>query len=580
MDPSQTDELQEAAISVASLALGATIGAVIGVGVGALLLALVRVLLRRRPPVRHLLRRGRRAFVVLAGLLGIRLGIQVAMPAGTAPGWLEVVNHLLTISVIVALMWLAVSLISGIEEAAFESYGGKDVVRGSRARRIQTQAQMLNRVAVAAVLTVGVAAVLLTFPAARTIGTSILASAGIASVVLGLAAQSVLADLFAGLQIAFTDSLRIDDTVFVEGELGNVEEITLTYVVVRVWDERRLILPSSYFTSTPFQNYTKFDPGMTGTVELDVDWSVPIAAARTELARILATCDAWDGRTGDLQVTDATGGYVRLRVSVSAADNGKLWTVRTQVREGLVEWLQRSAPYAILKSHIMDHQAPAAWDPAFEVVAPDDEAAQDMAELVDAVREERRENTFDRDVRAVSDGDGRRPGETARMMARSARRQALKADRRRARSRPGALGRADETAWLATPSADTTRLLPGMPPAEELPEWPDPEPDLTDPAASSYGAIPRHLSESGDAAPRPAKPAGASGEHGTAGDTAALPTVQGHEPAPRRKDADSDPFAPERRSVRTRLAAMGRRARRDGHERTDGPHDPGRDDDD
>jgi small-conductance mechanosensitive channel len=191
------------------------------------------------------------------------------------------------------------------------------------------------------------AAMLLTFPSARAAGASILASAGVISIVAGLAAQTSLANVFAGLQLAFTDAIRVDDVVVVEEEWGRIEEITLTYVVVHIWDDRRLVLPSTYFTTTPFQNWTRKESAVLGSVELDVDWSVPFDAMRAELDRLLTDHPLWDRRVGVLQVTDAVGSVVRVRVLVSAPDAGALFDLRCQVREGLVVWLQRDHAYGL-----------------------------------------------------------------------------------------------------------------------------------------------------------------------------------------------------------------------------------------
>ena len=195
-----------------------------------------------------------------------------------------------------------------------------------------------------------IAAILLTFPSARALGASLLASAGLISIVAGLAAQSSLANVFAGLQLAFTDAIRVDDVVVVADEWGRIEEITLTYVVVHVWDDRRLILPSTYFTTTPFENWTRRAADLLGTVELDVDWEVPVEAMRTELTRLLQDTDLWDRRVGILQVTDAVGGVVRVRALASAVDAPTLFDLRCYVREGLVGWLQREAPQSLPKT--------------------------------------------------------------------------------------------------------------------------------------------------------------------------------------------------------------------------------------
>ena len=157
--------------------------------------------------------------------------------------------------------------------------------------------------------------------------------------VAALAAQSLLGNVFAGLQLAFSDAVRVDDVVVVEGEWGRIEEITLTYVAVQIWDDRRLILPTSYFTTKPFQNWTRTSSAVLGTAELDVDWSIPVEPLRAELRAVCEGSELWDGRVCVLQVTDAVGGMVRLRALVSAADAPALWDLRCLVRERLVAYV-------------------------------------------------------------------------------------------------------------------------------------------------------------------------------------------------------------------------------------------------
>lgn len=200
---------------------------------------------------------------------------------------------------------------------------------------------------IAVVWICAVAGALLTFPELRAVGASVFASAGVLSVVAGLAAQSSLANMFAGMQLAFSDAIRVGDVIVFENSNGSIEEITLTYVVVRSWDDRRWIVPSSYFTTTAFENWTRKEAKLLGTVELDLDWTVPVEAMRVELMRLLRVSDLWDRRTGTLQVTDAKDGSVRIRALVSAENSGDLWDLRCYVREELVNWLQHHAVYAL-----------------------------------------------------------------------------------------------------------------------------------------------------------------------------------------------------------------------------------------
>jgi hypothetical protein len=214
-----------------------------------------------------------------------------------------------------------------------------DVADNLKARRLKTQVVMLRRVTVATIVVVTLGIMLITFPGVRALGASVLASAGLISVIAALAAQSTLGNVFAGLQLAFSDAVRIDDVVVVEGEWGRIEELTLTYVALQIWDDRRLLLPTSYFTTKPFQNWTRTGSAVLGTAELDVDFATAVEPLRAELRAVCEGTDLWDGRVCVLQVTDAVGGKVRLRALVSAHDAPSLWDLRCLVRERLVAWV-------------------------------------------------------------------------------------------------------------------------------------------------------------------------------------------------------------------------------------------------
>jgi small-conductance mechanosensitive channel len=188
------------------------------------------------------------------------------------------------------------------------------------------------------------ASMLMVFDAVRQLGTSILASAGVAGIIVGFAAQRSIATVLAGFQIAMTQPIRLDDVVIVENEWGRIEEITLTYVVVLIWDQRRLIVPINYFIEKPFQNWTRISADLLGTVYLYTDYTVPVSALREELDRILAGTKLWDGRVKGIQVTDAKENVLEVRVLVSAADASAAWDLRCLVREKLVDFLQRTHP--------------------------------------------------------------------------------------------------------------------------------------------------------------------------------------------------------------------------------------------
>jgi small-conductance mechanosensitive channel len=214
-------------------------------------------------------------------------------------------------------------------------------------RRITTQVQLIKRLVnvVIAVLSVGLA--LFTFPQVQSIGAGLLASAGLLSVVGALAAQSALGNLFAGIQLAFSNAIRVGDVVVVEGEWGRIGEITLSYVVVNIWDERRLIVPSVYFTSKHFETWTRNSPQVLGVVMVDLDWRVPLADLRAYYDLVLAETELWDGRVSNVLVVDATGGYVRVRFLASASDSSKQWDLRCLIREKIVEWVQTHHPDAL-----------------------------------------------------------------------------------------------------------------------------------------------------------------------------------------------------------------------------------------
>jgi small-conductance mechanosensitive channel len=297
---------------------------------------------RRSRLARDLVQRAYRPSQWLAALAALWLVLRLLGNGDWRPAAL----HVLLLGVIAVGGWLAVALINVFADTALRRLrlDGRDPLA---ARRIRTRVEVAHRVTMAVVSVLAIGVMLITFEQVRTVGVSLLASAGLIGIVAALAAQSLLGNLFAGLQVAFSDALRLDDVVVVEGEWGTVEEITLRHVVVKIWDERRLILPTAYFTSTPFENWTKSERQLLGTVELDVDWSVPLEQMRAELRQVLQDSQWWDGRECGLQVIDATGSMIRVRALVSAQDSSAQWQLRCQVRERLVGWLQQQHPAAL-----------------------------------------------------------------------------------------------------------------------------------------------------------------------------------------------------------------------------------------
>jgi small-conductance mechanosensitive channel len=280
----------------------------------------------------------RATLMVFAATLAVR------RTSGGGDSWRGWVDHTLLILLIATMTWTAVAFVQVVERRTIARFGGgeDEISDADRLwRRIRTQVTVLRRLAIAVVVILGIAAILMTFPAFSNIGTTLFASAGVLSVVAGLAAQTSLGAVFAGMQIAFSGAIRVGDVVELEqGQWwGRIEEITLTYVVVRLFDERRLVLPCTYFTTTPFENWTRNATEIMGTIEFDVDFSVPFDEMRAELDRLLSSSEQWDGRRGVLQVTDAIGGVVRVRMMVSAPNAGALFDLRCTVREGMVRWV-------------------------------------------------------------------------------------------------------------------------------------------------------------------------------------------------------------------------------------------------
>ena len=350
------------------------VGAVLVALLAAVLIgAVVRTVAKKSVLAADLARRSKRPLRALLIVIAVWVALAISVSdADWETSWMRAVGHVLLIALIAAATWLVGTLAFVVEDLALSRYR-VDVKDNRHARRVRTQVQLLRRITVAVLVIVGVAAVLLTFPGVSAFGASLLASAGLLSVVAGLAAQSSLANVFAGLQIAFTDGIRVDDVVIVEDQWGRIEEITLTYVVVHIWDDRRLILPSTYFTQTPFENWTRRAAELLGTVELDVDWRVPVDDLRAELNRLLADTDLWDHRVGVLQVTDAVNGVVRLRALASAVDAPTLFDLRCYLREGLVSYLQRSAPQGLPRTRIETTEGaplPAVQPPAPQVRRP------------------------------------------------------------------------------------------------------------------------------------------------------------------------------------------------------------------
>ncbi|MBC7297811.1 MAG: mechanosensitive ion channel family protein [Demequina sp.] len=330
-------------------------GIAIGFGVGAaVLVALVvhlalRIASRRLAWPQVLVTEARRPFWTLLILLGVWAGANTSLDAYD---WWPTVAQAFTIVAIATLAWLLLGLVEFVTDLAL-GYNPLDGPDNILARRLRTQTLIIRRLAAVLIVVLAFGAALFTFDAVRALGASILASAGIISLVAGFAAQSALANMFAGIQLVFSNALRMDDVIVAEGEWGRVEEITLSYVVLQLWDDRRLVLPSTYFTSTPYQNWTRDGSELLGAVELDLDWRVSLQRMREHLKEVLAETSLYDGRTSVLQVTDATKGHVHVRILATAKDAPTLWDLRCYLREAMVLWVQNEMPDAAPAQRIL-----------------------------------------------------------------------------------------------------------------------------------------------------------------------------------------------------------------------------------
>lgn len=348
--PQDVETLVTGAGPVWGLLIGVGIAFVVAVGITLTTSVLAKQLLRRIPAALGAVDRTRLPLFLTLLLIGSRISLNYA--AGDA-AWAGAVGFVLVVLVIIGLAWWAVRIVRVVEAVVLAHYGGDGNLDDRRGRRVQTQVSLIRRVLMAVIITVAVAAMLLLIPQVRALGAGLLASAGVLSVVAGIAMQSTLSNVVAGVQLAFTDTIRVGDVIVVEENFATVEDITLSVVVLKVWDDRRIIYPSSYFVATPFENWTRVGTQLMGTVELDVDWRVPMDALRGRLKRLLESTDLWDGRDYGLQVTDASGGMVKVWVVLSARNSAEIWDLRCLVREDLVNYLRAEHPYAVLTQRML-----------------------------------------------------------------------------------------------------------------------------------------------------------------------------------------------------------------------------------
>ncbi|HEY2816991.1 MAG TPA: mechanosensitive ion channel family protein [Casimicrobiaceae bacterium] len=286
---------------------------------------------------------------LILALLALQLVWEAAVSADLA--LLPAATTVTALLLIGALTWLVLRAVAAVAEVVIKLHPS-NVSDNLEARRVQTQTRVLSRTAMFFVLLIGLGAALMTFPNVRQIGASLLASAGVAGLVAGIAARPVLGNLIAGLQIALTQPLRLDDVVIIEGEWGRIEEITANYVVVKIWDERRLIVPLQWVIEHPFQNWTRRESQLLGSVFLWLDYRTPLAPLRAELERVCASAPEWDQRVALLQVVDSTDRAMQVRALVSSADAARAWDLRCRVREALIAFLQQETPDALPRLRI------------------------------------------------------------------------------------------------------------------------------------------------------------------------------------------------------------------------------------
>lgn len=321
--------------------------------------ALLQVIARRYsdryPSLNSMVAAARRPFQVLVGLLAARLVSDLI--ADVNEEWVDTFDQILQIGIIVALTWLAVTAVDVIETQILKNDRKHDRAAVDR-RRFETQITLLRRLIVASIVAIGAVAVLLTFPSVRSIGTTLVASAGLISIIAGLAAQTSLTNVFAGIQLALSDSIRVGDVMVVNSQIGTdttdttgtVTQLTLTHVELQLWDGRILILPSAYFIVQPFENLTRNRTMLIGTISIDVDWSTPVEKIRKELHRILVDSKIWDGRREFVMVSNVVGASRQLQIGMSAADMENVVALQALVREQLTDYLMKELPDSLVRT--------------------------------------------------------------------------------------------------------------------------------------------------------------------------------------------------------------------------------------
>lgn len=324
---------------------------VVLIGVHAAFFRIMRRLNRRKGKniIKNLYWRFKKPSLILLIAITLQVLIIAFIPKNELVGYL---NQAISIVIVFSISWLLIKGISLGRDIILRQYN-VDEKDNLKARRVYTQLKIMERIINFLIVLIAFATVLLTFERVREVGVSLFASAGVLGIILGFAAQKLIGTVLAGFQIAVTQPIRLDDVVIVENEWGWIEEITLTYIVVRIWDKRRLVLPTTYFIETPFQNWTRNSSDILGTVYIYTDYNVPFDELRKAMTKILENDPNWDGQVNVLQVTNATEKTVEIRGLVSAIDSPTAWDLRVNVREKMIEFLQQNYPGSLPRSRVV-----------------------------------------------------------------------------------------------------------------------------------------------------------------------------------------------------------------------------------
>jgi small-conductance mechanosensitive channel len=286
-------------------------------------------------------------------LLSTTLSLWLSLSLSSLPETItSIAGKVLSILFITLFSWIVIRFIQLVKFMVFRQYdiNQKDNLKN---RKILTQFEIIERVLITLTVIITISLILMSFSSIKKIGVSLIASAGVTGIIIGLAAQKIISGFLAGIQIAITQPIRLDDVVIVENEWGRIEEINLTYVVVKIWDERRLVLPSTYFIEKPFQNWTRTNAQILGTVFIYTDYNIDFDEIRNETTRLLKETPLWDGRVNVLQVTNTTEKTVETRLLVSATDSSTAWDLRVYLRENIIKFIQQRFPESLPKSRVV-----------------------------------------------------------------------------------------------------------------------------------------------------------------------------------------------------------------------------------